>query len=192
MGSLDAEISHEHHHPEQSQRSKSRHDEKQKAQHGGSDGWSGPHNAMHAQHGDEQDDRSDRGDRADLHQRMAESNPGRAGPSPPARASVHLSPPIAQMTRRFPRVTTRNARPTMTPATQALACFRASRAPQKITARKNATGNMTSADCRWSDACFPFATTLFVSRACIRSTNERNAAIGHQSWIADRTLISSN
>lgn len=102
MGSLDAEISHEHHHPEQSQRSKSRHDEKQKAQHGGSDGWSGPHNAMHAQ----------------------------------------------QATKK-----------------RALACFRASRAPQKITARKNATGNMTSADCRWSDACFPFATTLFVSRA---------------------------
>src|SRR3954469_8138018 len=80
MGSLDAEISHENHHPEQSQRSKSRHDEKQKAQHGGSDGWSGPHNAMHAQHGDEQDDRSDRGDRADLHQRMCGVEPGTRRP----------------------------------------------------------------------------------------------------------------
>ncbi len=53
----------------------------------------------------------------------------------------------------------------MTPATQAFPCFRASRAAQKITARKNATGNMTSADCRWSDACFPFATMLFASTA---------------------------
>jgi len=52
-----------------------------------------------------------------------ESKPGRADPSAPACASVQLSPPIAQMTRRFPRATTKNARPTMAPATQTSACL---------------------------------------------------------------------
>ena len=128
MGSLNADVCDQHHHAEQCQWSYSRRDERQKAQRGGGDGRSGPHDPMRAQHGNEQEDRGDPGGRADLHNECPESKPGRADPSAPARASVQLSLPIARMTRRFPRATTKNARPTMVPAAQVSTCLRASRA----------------------------------------------------------------
>jgi len=76
MGSLDAEICDEHRESEQCQWSYSRRDEGQKAQRGGGDRRSGPHDPMRAQHGDEHDDRSDPGGRADLHQRMSRVEAG--------------------------------------------------------------------------------------------------------------------
>jgi hypothetical protein len=92
-----------------------------------------------------------------------ESKPGRADPSAPACASVQLSPPIAQMTRRFPRVTTekRDANHgTRYPGVGVSSCF--ARDP-KDHGKEDATGNMTSADCLWSDARFPLARMLFAN-----------------------------
>jgi hypothetical protein len=55
MGSLNAEIRDDHHDPKQSEWSYPRRDERQKAQRGGGNGRSGPHDPMRAQHGDEED-----------------------------------------------------------------------------------------------------------------------------------------
>jgi len=46
MGSLDAEIRHQHDDPEQGQWSYPRRDKRQKAQRGGGDGWPGPHDPV--------------------------------------------------------------------------------------------------------------------------------------------------
>ena len=92
MGSLNAEIGDEHHDSEQCQWSYSRQDERQKAQGGGGNGRSGPHNPMRAQHGDEQDDRSDPGGRADFHQRMSRVE---AGARRPECASLCIGPTVA-------------------------------------------------------------------------------------------------
>ena len=67
MGSLDTDIRREHNDPQQCQWSDTWRNERQKAQRGGGDRRSGPHDPMRAQHGDEQDDRSDPGGRTDLH-----------------------------------------------------------------------------------------------------------------------------
>ena len=92
MGPLNAEIRDEHHDSEKSQWSYSRRNEGQKAQRGGGNGRSGPHDPMRAQHGDEQEDRSDPGGRADFHQPMSRVE---AGARRPECASLCVGPTVA-------------------------------------------------------------------------------------------------